>query len=359
MKQLIYNACAILTVCLSGCSMVEIKEDFAGEKPVALGVTNTSLVTKSIYTGTGTETDPYILNKVAVGVTRANNTSWYDTKLTKQLFKTEMKGSDLAWVTEGDTLYLNDTEVTVYAWAPSDLDATFASGNPPKLEGLTFKAAQTCKFTENADKATDWDIDQTDYLWSVPVTKINKINSSAALEMKHALVKLSFRMMRADGYSDPGERDYVTEVKLIFKSDGGKSGFAAGGSLDLFTGVLTASESGRLANITLTPSTFLLMAPYKGSGGVPDFDAVAPQAFGLVAPFGTADRGKMDVAVKVGTLSGTTYDRTYTTTAQTALDWTAGNHYKYTILLTEKALTISSVTIASWTDQAKAPVEAE
>ena len=357
MKQLIYNACAILAVCLSGCSMVEIKEDFAGEKPVALGVTNASLVTKSIYTGTGTETSDYILNKVAVGVTRATNSSWYDTSLPKQLFKTEMKDGAVAWVTEGDTLYLNDTEGIVYAWAPSDKDATLA--NPPKLEGLTFQAAQTCKFTENADHATDWDTNQTDYLWSVPVTNINKINSSANLDMRHALVKLSFRMMRAEGYSAPGERDYVKEVKLLFRADGGKSGFAASGWLDLSTGGLTASDTGRQTEITLTPSPFRQMAPYAGSPGAPDFDAVDPQAFALVAPFATADKGKIDVAVKVGRQDNTTYDRTYTTTVQTALDWTAGNHYKYTILLNEKALTISSVTLAAWTENVKPPVEAE
>ncbi|MCL3850362.1 fimbrillin family protein [Parabacteroides sp. GYB001] len=360
MKQIIYNACALLAVCLSGCSMVETNEIDNGGALVALGVTNASLETKSVYTDVSAGTTGNVLNKIGVGVTRENNASWYDTNAVKQQF-TAKAGTPLTWEVVGDPLYLNDTDGTVYAWAPSTQEATLTAGSAPKLSGVTFAAAQTFDFTDQGG-VTDWNTSETDYLYSDPVTKINKNNSSAALNMKHALSKVSFRVMKAKGFPAPGDRDYVKEVKLTFKADGGKTGFTGKGDIALNTGNLTASDEGRLATVTLTPKEITAsrqVAAYKETGSNADFTSVLPQAFALVAPCGLADKGKLDVSVKVGTKDEATYDRTFTTTTSTDLDWAKGNHYIYTILLTEKALTISSVTLVGWTDNLKDPVAAE
>lgn len=360
MKQIIYNVCTVLAVCLSGCSMIETDEADNGGALVALGVTNASLETKSVYTDVSAGTTDNILNKIGVGVTRESNASWYDTKAVKQLFKAKA-GAPVTWEAEGDPLYLNDTEGTVYAWAPSIQEATLTAGSAPKLAGVTFAAAQTFDFTDQGG-VTDWNTSETDYLYSDPVTKINKNNSSAALNMKHALSKVSFRVMKAKGFPAPGDRDYVKEVKLTFKADGGKTGFTGKGDIALNTGDLTASDEGRLATVTLTPKEITAsrqVAAYEETGSNADFTSVLPHAFALVAPFGSADKGKLDVSVKVGTKDDATYDRTFTTTTATDLNWVKGNHYIYTVLLTEKALTISSVTLVGWTDNLKDPVAAE
>lgn len=360
MKQIIYNACTVLALCLSGCSMVETNEIDNGGALVALGVTNASLETKSVFTEVGAGTTGNVLNKIGVGVTRESNASWYDTNAEKQLFKAKA-GSPVAWEVDGDPLYLGDTEGTVYAWAPSTNNATLVAGAPPKLAGVTFAATQTFDF-EDQGGATDWNTSETDYLYSEPVTKINKNNSSAALNMKHALSKVSFRVMKAKGFPAPGDRDYVKEVILTFKANGGKTGFAGKGDINLSTGDLTAAVDNRLATITLTPGAVASsrqVAVYKEASSNADFTAVLPQAFGLVAPYGLADKGQLNVSVKVGTKDDATYDRTFTTTTATEINWEKGNHYIYTILLNEKSLTISSVTLAKWTDNLKDPVDAE
>lgn len=360
MKQIIYNACTVLALCLSGCSMVETNEIDNGGALVALGVTNASLETKSVYTEVGAGATDNVLNKIGVGVTRENNASWYDTDATKQLFKAKA-GALVTWEVEGDPLYLGDTDGTVYAWAPSTKEATLTARASPKLAGVTFAAAQTFDFSDQGG-VTDWNTSETDYLYSGPVSGINKNNSSAALNMKHALSKISFRVMKAKGFPAPGDRDYVKEVKLTFKADGGKTGFTGKGDIDLNTGDLVAADDGRLATISLTPEVLASsrqVATYKETGSNADFTSVQPQAFALVAPYGSGDKGKLNVSVKVGTKDAETYDRTFTTTTATDLNWVKGNHYIYTILLTEKSLTISSVTLVGWADNLKDPVDAE
>lgn len=360
MKQIIYNACTVLALCLSGCSMVETNEIDNGGALVALGVTNASLETKSVFTEVGAGATGNVLNKIGVGVTRGNNASWYDTSAEKQLFNAK-NGTPVTWEVDGNPLYLGDTEGTVYAWAPSTNDATLVAGAPPKLAGVTFAATQTFDFTDQGG-ATDWNTSETDYLYSDPVTKINKNNSSAALNMKHALSKVSFRVMKAKGFPAPGDRDYVKEVILTFKANGDKTGFAGKGDINLSTGDLTATVDNRLATITLTPGAVASsrqVAVYKETSSNADFTAVLPQAFGLVAPYGSADKGQLNVSVKVGTKDDATYDRTFTTTTATDINWEKGNHYIYTILLNEKSLTIASVTLVGWTDNLKAPVDAE
>ena len=96
MKQIIYNVCILLVVCLPGCSMIETNEADNGGALVALGVTNASLETKSVYTEVGTGTTDNVLNKIGVGVTRENNASWYDIDATKQLFKAKV-GTPVTW----------------------------------------------------------------------------------------------------------------------------------------------------------------------------------------------------------------------------------------------------------------------
>ncbi|WP_293717171.1 fimbrillin family protein [uncultured Parabacteroides sp.] len=360
MKQFIYSVCMALGIGVSGCSLVETEMENGGGNPVILGVRNANLETKSIFTTVGTGTTGNVLNKIAVGVTANSNVSWYDTDVTRQLFKTQ--GTDaVTWMAEGTPLYLNDTKGTVYAWAPSDLTATFTAGAPLKLTGLTLSAVQTFDFT-NQDGVTDWNTSEKDYLYSAPVSNINKNNSSAALNMSHALSKVSFRVMRNSGLPAPGTRDYVKEVKLVFKADGGKTGFVGKGEIDLNTGDIKADDAGRLSTITFSPKTSAgsrQVAAYAVSGSDPDFVAVSPQAFALVAPYPSVDKGKVDVVIKVGMKDSDTYDRTFTTTASTELNWQKGKHYIYTILLTEKALTISSVTLVGWSDELKDPVSAE
>ncbi|MFV0583374.1 MAG: fimbrillin family protein [Parabacteroides gordonii] len=360
MKQIIYDACTVLAVCLSGCSMVETNEVDNGGALVALGVTNASLETKSVYTEVSAGTTDNVLNKIGVGVTRESNASWYDTDAVKQQFKAKA-GPPVTWEVEGNPLYLGDTDGTVYAWAPSTKEATLTTGTSPKLAAVTFAATQIFDFTDQGG-VTDWNTSETDYLYSDPVSGINKNNSSAALNMKHALSKVSFRVMKAKGLPAPADRDYVKEVKLTFKVNGGKTGFAGKGDIDLNTGNLTATDDNRLATVSLTPKNLAdsrQVAVYKEASSVADFTSVLPQAFALVAPYGSADKGQLNVSVKVGTKEAETYDRTFTTTTATDLNWEKGNHYIYTILLTEKSLTISSVTLVGWTDNLKDPVAAE
>lgn len=361
MKQITWNVLSIVAILiLSGCSTSEL-EDNVKDPLTALGVNSARLETKSMYTGLGNTENDYTLNKVGVVVLRKDKSAYYDASVTKLVFKANSSDGTGAWVLDGSTpLYLLDAEGTVFGFAPSTETPGFLANNAPTLT-VTQKAAMQFAFTSNDKSASDWDVDQTDYLYSSTQSEVKKSNTQATLTMQHAMSKISFRVMKADGLPAPGDRDFVKKVELTYERNGSdKTGFTGGtaNTLDLSSGDITAVDNDRTVNLSMTPKNIVNARKVVAHAG--NYDAVIPQAFGLVAPFPSEAKAKFNVKVTIGTNSSeTTYDRVFTTKDATALNWEKGNHYIYTIEIADKTLSITSVTLAGWTDQAavELPVE--
>lgn len=362
MKQITWNLLAALAILIpSGCSTSEL-EDNSQEILPTLGVSSAKLETKSIYTGLGNGADAYTLSTVGVVVLRANKNAYYDPDVTKQVFKANNADGSGGWDLDGGSnpLYLLDAQGTVFGFAPSTETPTFSSGEAPKL-AVTQNAAMQFGFTTDGTN-TDWEVDQTDYLYSSTQSTVSKASITAALAMEHAMSKISFRVMKADGLPAPGDRDYVKKVELEYVKDGSdKNGFAGGSTdvkLDLSSGDMTVGADNQVTSLTMAPAT-IANARQVVANAV-SYDNVLPQAFGLVVPFPTDSKAKFKVKVTVGTKDAdATYDRVFTTTGTAAtLNWEKGNHYIYTIEITDKTLSITGVTLAGWNDQTVSlPVE--
>lgn len=362
MKQITWNALTALAILiLSGCSATELEVN-GKDSLAALGVSSAKLETKSMYTGLGNAVNDYTLNKVGVVVLRKDKSAYYDSNVTKQVFKANSSDGTGAWaLDDGNTpLYLLDTEGTVFGFAPSTETPGFIASNAPTLT-VTQKADMQFAFTNNDKSASDWDVDQTDYLYSSTQSEVKKSSAQATLSMQHAMSKISFRVMKADGLPTPGDRDYVKKVELMYVQNGSdKTGFAGGtaNTLDLSSGDITVVNDDRIASLSMAPKTIANARQVVAYAA--DFDAVEPQAFGLVVPFSSDSQAKFTVKVIIGTKSSETiYDRVFTTTAATTLDWGKGNHYIYTITMTDKTLSITNVTLAGWIDQEKVTLPVE
>lgn len=361
MKQIVYNAMVALALLVpAGCSVVEVETEDKGETLVPFGVSSAGLATKSMFVGLGSGGGAK-LGTIGVAVTRTSNASYYDVDAIKQTFVAK-DAAATAWDPSGTPLYLDDTEGTVFAYAPSDavVVSPFAAGNAPKLTVVPV-AAMTFTFTDGGTAGTDWDTNQLDYLYSNTQSAVSKSSPKATLTMQHAMSKISFRVMKAKGLPAPGVRDYVKKIQLDFVASGGKTGFAGTGTtLDLKTGDMTVADGSRVAQLTLTPTAPATIsrqvAAYKETGSTPDFSAVVPQAFSMVPPMVVADKGTMHVTVLVGEKATTTYDRTFKTTTATGITWLKGQHYVYTILMSDKYLMIESVTLANWTENILPPL---
>lgn len=345
MKYLENISVGIIVSCvLSGCSVMET--DFIEpneEGGVALAVNDIGVSTKSIYTGIGTGSTE--LQQVGVVVTNAADGAYYDAEHPMQLFYYDKS----AWGMKKDTLYLmKEKDGKVYACSlPTGQGAypvTLTDGKPA-ITG-TVSQSQTCTPPANdTDPLTD--VSQYDYLYGVASGEttggqaVTHKNNTVSLEMRHFLAKVSFRFMKAQGQQAPNAGDYVK--KVILKSE--SPVLLAGGdySFSLADGTVTGTSS-LTAEITFST---------KNAGDIKQVDAyaadhagLAAKMFGLVAPV-TGVSGT--ISVLLGAKGNETYDRTYEVQAET-FTWASGNHYIYTLKVTDAGLTVGKPAVVGWNE---------
>lgn len=343
MKYLVNISVGIVALyVLSGCSVMETDVlEPNKEERVPLAVNNVGVSTKSIYTGIGTGTNE--LQRIGVVVTNSSGDYYDDTNQT-QLFY--YNGS--TWGMKKDTLFLADRSGTVYtASVPSDSESFNVSltAGMPVLSG-TISASQTC--TPPTDDTTQLsDVSQYDYLYGVePGSASNRPSVShkqntVSLEMRHFLAKVSFRFMKANGQPVPDANDYVK--KVILKSTDAPF-FLAGGtySFNLGNGEVSGSSSlsGELTFTTKTPPSDLRQVDVYTA----DYVGLAAKMFGLVAPVSEV---KGTISVLLGAKENTTNDRIYLAEVST-FTWKSGNHYIYTLQVTDAGLQISKPQVVGW-----------
>lgn len=332
------------------------------ERGVPLSVKNLGLSveieSRSIVTGgpVGGSTNPNPLTQVGLCVTKRStggSVSVYASGNTTQQFI--YNAAVPAWeLAEGEeALYLYADKGTVYAYSPAEKSVSL-SGTPkvPVMGGVKVLEKQTFVFDDGvADPATDvpWNTDQDDYLYCTASGEVDRWHPEVSLTMRHALAKVSFRILEADGGT---AFDGIHVAKVVLKSSGGfqKSTSA---KLNLSTGELGG---------TLTPVSqlsFIADGNMREVGsGVDEPAGVPVQAFGLVIPVTgipvtlelTLDDGRV---FTMSPSEGSADPGTFTA------DWVKGNNYIYNIRMLPQGIEIADIEVAGWTDGGSTDVPVE
>lgn len=306
--------------------------------------------TKAVYEKTGSSDAANILKTIGVLVTKGTDPrEYYSSLVEKQVFTCSGSEEVPSW-TADQTLNLGDVEGAVYAWAPSGEEGKLDESNPkiPVLSAPVILSAQSFCY------GNEWETNQTDYLYGTDAQKkapvVNHLNPSVALSMRHALAKISFRVMKAKGQTVTTE-DYVKKVELTSGSDifVVTPESATHVALQLTDGVLTGTTP--VASLALTAKSDRQgqVATWSETQGGQDFTKVAdPQAYGLVAP----TNGQMGVKITLGPEGSidAAKDHTYATENNTAItiNWEQGKHYAYTIIVTDRGIEFTQVQVIGW-----------
>lgn len=352
----------------------DVPEERSGggeDEKVAMSIQMLSLreETKAIYDGTGDDenSNPNHLGSIKVLVTKGSETvEYYSDSNQTQTFTCSSGEGGKTWSTTS-ILYLGDTEGSVYAWAPATMDGELNSNSPkiPVMKSPIVLAEQTFAYNNQ------WKTNQVDYLYGTnaekSTPKVSRQQSSVALSMQHALSKISFKVMKANGQTVTSE-DYVKKVELTSSNTAFviASLPATNVEMKLVDGTLTGTST--TGTLTLTATTgdgeqgqIATWAEASGGGSsTADFSAVTPQAYGLVAPVNVGNIGVKITLGAVGELSD--QDHIYSTANNSAIsvNWEKGKHYVYTMTVTDRGLEFGSVEVADWEssgDPVAVPVE--
>ncbi|GGJ88529.1 hypothetical protein GCM10007084_10210 [Parabacteroides faecis] len=328
------------------------------EKGVPLSIRNLGLSleveSRSVVTGGPGEEEknPNPLASVGICVTKQNGSgavSFYVSSVKSQLFTYNEAIPLPAWeLAEGEEpLCLYTEKGTVYAYAPSGKSVSL-SGTPkvPSMSGVRVLDKQKFSFNDGGkqvDAATDvqWETDQDDYLYCMAADQVDRWHPEVSLLMQHALAKVSFRVLEAEGGT---AFSGCRVARVTLKSDVGlKKSTSA--RLNLSTGVLegTMTDAGELV--------FTADGDLRGVGsGEADASKVAIQAFGLVIP--VTDVG---VTLVLTLEDGRTFNMkpaegngkapgTFTA------DWKKGYNYIYNIRLQPQGIELADIRVAGWND---------
>lgn len=382
MKQSFYTLSAAIFLALcTACTEADIvlpvigSEDGSGQGnggapdkgvPMSINELDLSLTAETraggIVTGSpqNAANNPNPVKKIGVMVTNTRYPIvYYDPAIPIKVFNyNEASG---AWLQDGTTsvLYLGTDQGWAYPFAPSD-KVPILEGIPdnyyPSVGGIEVKAAQTFRFhdTGPVDPATDvlWDTDQEDYLCVLGVGyQVDRWRPDLSIQLGHALVKVSFRVMEKDGGTlYAGSK----VVKVELKGIGGNTPFRiskpAGPSdpgtvMDIYHGWIPDMSTVPAGSLTFTAAPGTERA--VGSGKTTPAE-VPVQAFGLVFPV----RGENDSPLQA-TAELTLDDGHVFTTSPFTVNWGEGlsgysRHYIYTLRLDPKGITIDNSQVAGW-----------
>lgn len=339
-KRLSVRLLSLFSVCLlASCS----GDDFAGAgadglsllQPVDGG--SLSLAeSRSIVNGTASTAIADKISSICIYLTNTDHTVYSGIASGGQVFNLQSGGK---W-TSTPPVYISK-EQKLYACSPSNLAVAHNTSGAHTVP-VSITTSQTF------DGSNAWSCSNTDYLFGSASNTVgeatqivaSRTNTSPAIYLQHAFSQVVFTMENASGQIPDPEYDYVKRISL--KVDGGGAPFYAGsGTMKLFDGTLTLS--GTANELTFTPVDED-KSVCVGNAGSP-----VMVAYGLVAPR-AAFSGTMTLTLVLGKKGETATERELSvSTSVFNAAWTKGNKYIYKLLLSDRDISISGVTIADWT----------
>lgn len=357
-----------------GCGESALPEEGPDEEErVELQVSPQVALTRSAIQGVDAATDGTAMGSIAVYASSAtinnatNNYGLYT-----------YAGS--SWSNSGtDKIYLSAEEANIYAhypaYKPGTGGALATTGTALKVNGSGQVTANSTvnisvfPGTESAaiDASTDNSGSSTalltasgevDYMYadqtSTPKASYKKGVSgkegTVTLSMKHALAMVSFRVYADHTYKNTGA---LTKLVLANKSgtilnDGGTTP-----TMKISDGTITPGSSPAAATYTRGISNYTLQ---KASADTQQARTTAQDASKkvsiLVQPESTQDKTNVEVTLKI---DGQDYAVSLGNAATNA--WKAGENYLYTVKLSGKELSITSVTVAQWSGKTGGSLE--
>lgn len=371
---------------MAGCSNEEDPVTPIDDTKVELGITAGVALTKSAIDG-GEQKDATggnLMGALAVYAKDKEATTSYSTN--NYALYTRNNETWSATVVSGETpkIFLTSDVATIYAYHPAYTpDATNhnmqTTGDPLKMtgtlgtdakidvsvfEGGTSPANQKTNstITVPADyNATAGKIlsapGEVDYMWAEKTSNTDKFEasngktggttSSVALNMKHALSMVSFRVYNDGNYAKTGllsKIELKNESNTVLSKGTSPTMDIASGSIT--AGVEAAATYTRIIANHDNSNGYTLpkqgVAPNAGTDAAKDAAAVFSI---LVLPDASAvAKNKIQVTF---TIDGESFVVTLATDG-TSLQWERGKNYLYTAKLSGKSLTLSSVTVEAW-----------
>jgi hypothetical protein len=224
----------------------------------------------------------------------------------------------------GQGIVLSNVMGTVYSYYPYD-----AANESQDGTAIPVTVADN-QGTGQSDGTKDVN-EQTDYMWSDPVSNISKAQPTVALSMNHALAMVSFKFVQTDdeGIKYPGEGKVSA---IVLKNKSTKTAIKSGNAtMHIGTGDITggtASANG----ISLAPSTSESLMDVEDPAKLPRL---------LLYPTAVA-AGDAEVTI---TVDGNSYTLDIPAVVE---GYKAGNNYEYTFTMKGTDLEITNVTIKAW-----------
>lgn len=319
-KIVIYNTFLLVT-CL-GCTG-NLPEN--NEAEASLRLSSVSVHEEGISkAATGTVTS---VSEVCVYVAEDNaNNKAYDSDVPSLAF-TNQSGN---WASDKSVLMIDSKPAKVYGAFPADATITNDNGNLKVNVEVLKGGNNTLDFLGSQ---------QYDYLYSEG-TGATYSKRTISLAMKHALAKVSFRIVKAANVS---ETLLLKQVKILSNTNllqtgsgymllNGTQGGVGGGTLN---GLASTSQ------ITLDNSSGITLQTTQSD----------PNVTCMVAPMNTTE-SVLSFSLTVSE-EGSTEDRTFVTSSiSPAVQWKAGYHYVYQITINKMSGDVDGVLIENWKDDA-------
>lgn len=275
-------------------------------------------------TGTGTVTS---INKVFVYV--AHDNAAYDASIPSLIFTNESGN----WTSDKSVIMESGKAAQVYGAFPADATVTNDNGN----------LKVNVEVLKGGDNTLDFlGSQQSDYLYSEKADASYE-NRTISLSMKHAMAKVSFRVMKA---ADVSETLLLKQVKILSNTNL----LQAGSGYMLLNGTTGAATLNGLASTSL-----ITLDSGNKDVELKTTTQSSPNVTCLVAPMNTSESvlSFSFTVVEKGSDGTLSEDRTFTTSSiSPAVKWEAGFHYVYQITVNKMSGDVDGVLIEDWQNDA-------
>lgn len=285
----------------------------------ALQLSAVSVDEGGISKGTGTVTS---IDKVCVYVA-TEDYKQYDATVPSLVF-TNKAGN---WTSDKAVIMEDKKNAKVYGAFPADAGITNDNGNLKVDVEVLKGGGNTLDFQGSQ---------QSDYLYSAGVSASYDART-ISLTMKHAMAKVSFRIVKG---ADVSETLLLKQVKILSNTNllQAGSGYML---LNTTTGAATLNGLASTSQITMDNSAGTELKTSQSS----------PNVTCLVAPMSTSE-SVLSFSITVAK-EGETLERMFTTSSiSPAVKWEAGYHYVYQITVNKMSGDVDGVLIEDWQNDA-------
>lgn len=231
------------------------------------------------------------------------------------------------WTSDKAVIMQDGLNAKVYGAFPADAGITNDNGN----------LKVNVEVLKGGDNTLDFlGSQQSDYLYSAEVPASYSART-ISLTMKHAMAKVSFRIVKG---ADVSETLLLKQVKILSNTNllQAGSGYML---LNTTTGAATLNGLASTSQITMDNSAGTELETSQSS----------PNVTCLVAPMSTSE-SVLSFSITVAK-DGDTLERTFTTSSiSPAVKWEAGYHYVYQITVNKMSGDVDGVLIEDWQNDA-------